>query len=182
MSEPQATASERRVDRVLDGLRRAGVVLGGTALVVIVAVMGWQVFGRYVLNSTPTWAEQLSILLISVITFLVTAVGVAENTHLSVDFLRDSLPKPVATALMVVRDVLILGFGALLAGHAAQLVVFNWATNLPLLDIPEGVRAIPPTVGGALMVAFAAVAVWRRVRGRPLPPLKPPESPSGEGD
>jgi TRAP-type C4-dicarboxylate transport system permease small subunit len=182
VSEPSATAWERRVDRALDLLRRAVAVVGGTALVVIVAVMGWQVFGRYVLNATPTWAEQLSILLISVITFLLTAVGVAENTHLSVDFIRDALPKPVVTLLKVVRDLLIVGFGALMAVQTYKLVLFNWSTNLPLLNVPEGLRAIPPAIGGALMVLFAGVAVWRRVRGRPLPPLKPPETPTGEGD
>ena len=53
MSEIEPNARERRVDRVLGLLRRAAAVTGGAALVVIVAVMGWQVFGRYVLNSTP---------------------------------------------------------------------------------------------------------------------------------
>jgi TRAP-type C4-dicarboxylate transport system permease small subunit len=178
----EPTPGERRVDAVLDVLRRAAAITGGAALVVIVAAMGWQVFGRYVLNSTPTWAEALSILLISFITFLLTAVGVAERTHLSVDFVRESMPRPVARLLEIVRDLLILGFGAVMAVQTWQLVQFNWRRNLPLLDIPEGVRSIPPAICGVLMVLFAAVMVWRRLRARPVPPLNAPEAPTGEGD
>ncbi|TVQ33419.1 MAG: TRAP transporter small permease [Geminicoccaceae bacterium] len=182
MSELEPTPSERRVDAVLGLLRRAAAITGGVALVVIVAAMGWQVFGRYVLNATPTWAEALAILLISFITFLLTAVGVAERTHLSVDFVREAMPTPIARALAIVRDLLILGFGAVMAVQAYQLVQFNWRRNLPLLDIPEGVRAIPPTICGVLMVVFAAVLVWRQLRSRPVPPLQAPEAPTGEGD
>jgi TRAP-type C4-dicarboxylate transport system permease small subunit len=180
--ELERTSRERRVDGALDLLRRAAAITGGVALAVIVAVMGWQVFGRYVLNSTPTWAEQLSILLIAYITFLLAAVGVAERTHLSVDFLLDNVPRPVRTVLEIVRDLLILGFGAAIAVQAWGLTQFNWRRNIPLLDVPEGLRSLPAAIGGTLMALFALVLVWRRVRGRPLPPLRAPETPTGEDD
>lgn len=182
MSELEPNAWERRVDRVLGLLRRAAAITGGAALVVIVAVMGWQVFGRYVLNSTPTWAEQLSILLIAYITFLLAAVGVGERTHLSVDILVDSLPPRARRVVELVRDLAILGFGAAVAVQAYGLVQFNWRRQIPLLDVPESLRALPAAVGGALMVVFAAVFISRRLRGRPQPDLKPPETPPGEGD
>ena len=33
-------------------------------LVLIIACVSYQVFGRYVLNNTPTWAESLALLLV----------------------------------------------------------------------------------------------------------------------
>jgi len=45
--------------RVLDYLVHLVVAAGGVALVLLVGVTGWQVWGRYVLNDTPTWAERL---------------------------------------------------------------------------------------------------------------------------
>ncbi len=182
MADLEPTALERRVDATLDVVRRVTALIGGLALVVIVAAMGWQVFGRYVLNATPTWAEALSILLISVITFLMTAVGVAERTHLAVDFVRETLPRAVARLMELVRDLLILGFGAVMAVQAWGLVQFNWSKTIPLLDVPEGLRAVPPAICGVLMVLFAGVFVWRRLRGRPQPTWKAPEAPLGEGD
>ncbi|MEO1092503.1 MAG: TRAP transporter small permease [Pseudomonadota bacterium] len=178
--EPGSTAGERFVDRALDLMRRAAAIVGGVALLVIVFAMGWQVFGRYVLNATPTWAEQLSLVLIVVITFLLAGVGVAENTHLSVTAIRDRLPKPLANALVVVRDLLMIGFGAAMAVQGYRLVQFGWSTNVPLLDIPDGVRSIPIVLCGGMMVLCAAVFVWRRLRGRPLPKLDPPETPGAD--
>jgi len=182
LSALEPNAWERRTDRFLGLLRRAAAITGGAALVVIVTVMGWQVFGRYVLNSTPTWAEQLSILLIAYITFLLAAVGVGERSHLSVDLLVDNLPPRARWCVELVRDLAILGFGAVVAVQAYGLVQFNWRREIPLLNVPEALRALPAAIGGALMVAFAAVFIWRRLRGRPQPDLRPPETPAGEGD
>lgn len=182
MSETEPNAWERRVDGALGLLRRVAAISGGAALVVIVGVMGWQVFGRYVLNSTPTWAEQLSILLIAYITFLLAAVGVAERTHLSVDILLDNLPAGPRRLVELIRDLAVLGFGAVVAVQAFGLVQFNTRRQIPLLGVPESLRALPAAIGGALIVLFAAVFIWRRLRGRPLPPWKPPETPPSEGD
>ena len=68
----------------LDRLKRLCVLVGSVALVVLVATFGWLVFGRYVLNQTPTWVEQLALLLICYITFLGAAIGIHEQSHLGV--------------------------------------------------------------------------------------------------
>src|SRR5262249_50048614 len=39
-------------------------------LLAIVVVVAWQVFGRYVLNDTPTWAESLALVLVLYVTML----------------------------------------------------------------------------------------------------------------
>jgi len=39
-------------------LARACMWLGILGLVAVICAVSWQVFGRYVLNNTPTWAEQ----------------------------------------------------------------------------------------------------------------------------
>ena len=44
--------------RILDVLAGVTIALAGTALVALVVMMGWLVFGRYVLNDTPTWIER----------------------------------------------------------------------------------------------------------------------------
>ena len=44
--------------------------------------VGWQVFGRYVLNDSPSWTEPASLLLMSWFILLGSAVGVREGVHL----------------------------------------------------------------------------------------------------
>lgn len=60
----------QRLEQVLDWVRSLCIFVSSIALVVLVTTFGWLVFGRYVLNVTPTWVEQLALLLICYIAFL----------------------------------------------------------------------------------------------------------------
>ena len=61
----------RKMDALFDLIARLCLILAGAALVVMTVIFAWLVFGRYVLNDTPTWVEQVSLLLLMVISFLV---------------------------------------------------------------------------------------------------------------
>ncbi|MEL6622077.1 MAG: TRAP transporter small permease, partial [Pseudomonadota bacterium] len=50
----------RIMDAAFDLICRLCMLLAGLALVVMTVIFAWLVFGRYVLNDTPTWAEQVS--------------------------------------------------------------------------------------------------------------------------
>ena len=56
--------------RLLDVLCHVSLVISGAAMVFLTVTFGWLVFGRYVLNSTPTWVEQVALLLVALIGFL----------------------------------------------------------------------------------------------------------------
>jgi TRAP-type C4-dicarboxylate transport system permease small subunit len=49
---------------VLDLAARLVIGLAGLALVLLLLITGWMVFGRYVLNDTPTWVEKAALLAI----------------------------------------------------------------------------------------------------------------------
>ena len=55
--------------------------LGIAGMIALICAVTWQVFGRYVLNDTPTWAESLALLLVLYVTMLGTAVGVRCRAH-----------------------------------------------------------------------------------------------------
>ncbi|WP_299046568.1 TRAP transporter small permease [uncultured Tateyamaria sp.] len=141
---------------VLDGIALLCKILTGTALVVLTVIFGWLVFGRYVLNATPTWVEQVALLLVMLIAFLGAAVGVHENTHLSVSILRSSVSKPVRFILLGVSDLAMAGFGGLMLWYGWQLTLFKWGSLIPLLQVPEGLRSLPLTIGGGLILLFSA--------------------------
>ena len=85
----------RIFDTVLDWLCGLSEWICGIALVVLTVIFGWLVYGRYVLNATPTWVEQVSLLLIVLIGFLGASVGVHRNTHLGVSYFRELSPAPL---------------------------------------------------------------------------------------
>jgi TRAP-type C4-dicarboxylate transport system permease small subunit len=161
---PQFGSFWDRLEVSLDRLKRVCVLIASVGLVVLVATFGWLVFGRYVLNQTPTWVEQLALLLVCYITFLGAAVGVHEQSHLGVTFLRDALPERAREGLLLLTDFCLAVFGGIMLVACLELFQFGWATLLPMLNIPESVRTASAVACGALMVVFAGSRLLLRIR------------------
>lgn len=139
----------------LNTLRALCILVASIAMVILIATFGWLVFGRYVLNVTPTWVEQLALLLICYIAFLGAAAGVKEDTHLGVSLFRDLLPVSLQKMLLIFIDAILAVFGVIMLLSGAELMEFGWATRLPMLDIPESFRTLAITSCGALVMLFA---------------------------
>ena len=129
--------------------------LAGIGLVILTVIFGWLVFGRYVLNSTPTWVEQVSLLLVVFIAFLGASAGIQEKTHLSVDVLTARLPRKVKAVVFAIGYLTMAGFGIFLAIYGFQLVQFKWGSSIPLIGWSEGIRVLPLFVGGMLIALFS---------------------------
>lgn len=138
-----------------DLLSRICMIVAGMALVAMTGIFAWLVFGRYVLNDTPTWVEQVSLLLVMVIAFLGSAVGVHQHTHLSVVLFRNIVPTKVRGIFVVVSDLLMATFGAMMFWYGWQLTAFKWKTLIPLIQWSEGLRSLPLTICGALLLLFS---------------------------
>lgn len=145
----------QRLEQVLDWVRSLCIFVSSIALVVLVTTFGWLVFGRYVLNVTPTWVEQLALLLICYIAFLGAAAGVRDDTHIGVALFRDMMPVTVQKVIMVAIDFLLAAFGAIMLIAGITLMKFGWDTALPMLEIPESFRTLAITSCGALICLFA---------------------------
>ncbi len=137
-------------------ISRVCMIMAGVALVVMTVIFAWLVYGRYVLNDTPTWAEQVSLLLIMVITFFGAAVGVNQNRHLSVVIFRSIVPDWIRIFFVVVSDILMLVFGGMMFWYGMQLTQFKWNTLIPLIQVSEGFRSLPLTICGLLIFLFSS--------------------------
>ncbi|MDY8108940.1 TRAP transporter small permease [Fulvimarina sp. 2208YS6-2-32] len=156
--EPPADPLPRGLARIvaaLDALASLLMAISGVMMVTLIAIFGWLVFGRYVLNNTPTWVEQAAILLIVWITFLGSSVGVWRSTHLSIDFVREALPEGPREILRVATDVGLVVFGGYMCWYGAVLALNNARRVMPMLGISEGWRGAPLSLCGALVVLFA---------------------------
>jgi len=163
--EAEPSREKTWFDRLLDAASRLALVIAGTSLVILTVIFGWLVFGRYVLNATPTWVEQVSLLLILVITFLGAAIGIHENTHLGVSFFREISPPPVRRLFTFVSHLILAVFGAVMLVQSWKLMVFKWGSEIPLIHVPEGLRALPITICGGLVLAFSIGHLVLMLRG-----------------
>jgi TRAP-type C4-dicarboxylate transport system permease small subunit len=145
------------LEKMLSLVSQICILVASVALVVLIATFGWLVFGRYVMNVTPTWVEQLALLLICYIAFLGAAAGVRENTHLGVTLFRDMLPVLGQKLLMIAIDLAMAAFGFIMLLAGIELMQFGWDTNLAMLNIPESFRTLAITSCGALVFLFAGI-------------------------
>ncbi len=167
MSDSSETPALLRViDTTYAVITRICLILAGTALVIMTAIFAWLVFGRYVLNDTPTWVEQVSLLLMMVISFFGAAVGVQQDTHLSVVLFRTMVPSWVRTIFVFLTDVIMAAFGAMMFWYGTELTLFKWKTLIPLIQWSEGLRSLPLTIAGVLIFLFSTGHLIRLLMGR----------------
>lgn len=167
MSEaPEPSAFLRGMDRTFDLLSRVCLIAAGTGLVVMTLLNGWLVFGRRVLNDTPTEVEPISLLLLMVIGFLGAAVGVRQDTHLSVVFFRSKVPSWMRTVFVFITDVTMACFGGFMFWYGLELTQHKWNTLIPLIQVSEGLRSLPLTICGALVFLFSTGHLIRLLLGK----------------
>jgi TRAP-type transport system small permease protein len=140
---------------ILDQFCRLVIIVAGAALVGLVAMMGWMVFGRYVLNDTPTWVERAATLSILCIALPVAAVGVRERFHLAVLGFREALPIGIQRWIAVGCDTVVGLFGLAMLVWSRELVDMVWTFKIPLLGISQGWTYVPLMVCGGLITLFA---------------------------
>ena len=147
--------------------RLAGIVatLASAGLVLMTAVIGWQVFARYVLNDSPTWSEAAALVIMAWFVLLAAAVGVYERFHLGFRLFVSLLPLPVKRAIFLLGQLLIMMFGAAMTFNGMALVDFTASHVIPTLGVSRSVAYWPFAICGTLIVLFAlanCVALVRR--------------------
>ncbi|MBC7769999.1 MAG: TRAP transporter small permease [Phycisphaerales bacterium] len=136
-------------------LARLTVLIAATSLCVLVAVLAWQVFGRYVLNDSPSWTEPVAMTLMSVAALFGAALAVRAESHFAFPTLVESAPAPIRAALKALSRLIALIFGTALAGFGGFLIIDSWDVPMAGAPFPEGVANIGLCGGGALIAIFA---------------------------
>jgi TRAP-type C4-dicarboxylate transport system permease small subunit len=95
-------------------LARAAMLVAVAGLWAIVALVAWQVFGRYVMNDTPTWAESLVLVLVLYVALIGAAVGVRDAGHIGMESLLVLVAAETRRRLELVIFALVGLFGAMM--------------------------------------------------------------------
>ena len=136
--------------RLCATIARTCLQLGVFGLMLLLAAVIWQVFGRYVLNNTPTWAESLALLLVLYVTMLGCAVGVRDAGHIGMELLGPLLPERLHL---------------LMAWNCAVMLQSVSGYKIPTLGISESYRYVPLVAAGLLIVLFSIEHIIALARG-----------------
>ncbi|AWJ85572.1 C4-dicarboxylate ABC transporter permease (plasmid) [Azospirillum sp. TSH58] len=166
-SPPQSAGLLTRVNA---RLARSGMCVAMVGLMAIVGVVFYQVFGRYVLNDSPTWAESLAIVLVLYVTLIGAAVGVRDAGHIGLESFLVMLPDVIRRKVEIVIYALVGVFGACMAYNGWVLGNSVAAYYIPNLHVSEAVRYIPLVLSGVLIVLFSIEHIVAIIRGEEVAP------------
>ena len=130
------------------------VRFGALGLVVMTAIVGWQVFGRFVLDSSPSWTEQASLVLMIWYVMFAAAAGVYEGFHIRIALIEERFGERARGLRRVVAGIVAL-MGLVLLLYGLQLCWQVRGNVIPSLGISRAVAYVPLPVSGLLMTIFA---------------------------
>ena len=128
--------------------------IGSLGLVAMTVIIGWQVFGRFVLNASPSWTEQASLILMIWYVMFAAAAGVYEGFHIRIALLEERLGARAAPVRRIVAAIVLL-LGVILLIYGAQLAWLVRANVVPSLGVSRAVAYVPLPTSGLLMALFA---------------------------
>jgi TRAP-type C4-dicarboxylate transport system permease small subunit len=149
---------------------KASLMLAVALLVVLILCVQWQVFGRYVLNDTPTWAENLALLLVLFVTAFGLAVGVRDAGHIGLESLVVLMPTQWQRRVEILIHGLVGLFGVLMVQGGWTWASAKWAEKKPMLPVPDGIDYVPLVIAGVLVTLFSIehmLALWRGQKVEP---------------
>ena len=154
-------------------LARWGLFFAVGGLFVIIAIVAFQVFGRYVLNASPTWSENLALVLILYVTLIGAAVGVRDAGHVGIESLLVLAPDAIRNHLEILIHVLVGAFGAFMVWNGWVLGTSVMPYKLANINLSEGWRYVPLVVSGALVLLFSIEHILAVLRHADVKPAWP---------
>ena len=124
-------------------------VLSGSALVLMTTIIIVQVFGRYVLNASPVWAEQAAMLILIWCVFFAAAAGVREGFHIRISIFVDYLPDNFRKLAHLASNIVVAVFGLSMVFYGSELAQSTWQ------HISRGFAYIPIAISGVLITLFS---------------------------
>ncbi len=134
----------------------------------MVLVGAWQVFSRFVLNSTPSWSEEIQIFGHIWLVFLAIPIAYRRGAHITVEAIRRVLAPWMNKALDLINELLWVGFAIATAYYSYRVSLVTGNSVSPGLEIPMSY----PYYGMILGSVYLLFVVVRRLTGELPPPIR----------
>ncbi len=169
-----------RIDTVVTTLDRwLGVLLDFMVISLaglLLLLLNWAVFARFVLNDSVSWGEELPAHLLAMLTFVGAAYLTRTNEHLGFDAVLRVMPAGMMRVVAAMNLVLMGAFGVMLAWYGGIAAASFGGRSLISVDLPMALFRGAMPFGGALIALFCSVRFLGLVTGRIDPLDLLPES------
>ena len=161
----------RRIVRAVAWLLRASLI---AAAAVMLACITTQVVMRYVFGQTPSWSEEVAILMFAWTTLGGLALGIHEGFHVRLTVALGPLPGAARVWAERGIDLIAAVFGACLVWSGLRFVEFTRGSVSAAIAYPiEMLHGMAP-IAGALVCLFAVVRAVAGAAGAGQAGASPP--------
>lgn len=140
------------------------------ALVAVIAIaMILQVFFRYVINSSLSWSEELSVWSLVWLVFIGSVVLIRNWEHINIPTFVNWLPLKMRPYFIIVAKGLSLTFLVTMTWLGFEMILYGFHADAPVLHLSTKWAKLSIPVGGAVMCLFTVgvllkdlIKLWRR--------------------
>jgi TRAP-type C4-dicarboxylate transport system permease small subunit len=150
----------------LGRLIRVTEALCAVLLIAMTAIITWQIIGRYVLNDTPKWSEQLAGVLMVYLTLLGGALAVHDHRHIALDYFYQHFSSRWQFRCRLLMLALMLAFSAIMLVYGVRMALLVQQWTIPTLNISQAVNYWSFPVAGLLMLVFFGLQLRALLRAR----------------
>lgn len=150
------------IDRFLNRLERALMILSGVLLGVMVFSVTWQVILRYGFKNANAWSEELARYSMVLIVMLTAPIGLRRGKHVRVDYFVEKFPKPVQKVIDVLMDILMFAYMVGLLVSSYMLISNPSKQYSPGLGIQMSTMYMAVALGSVLMMIFMLDTVYKK--------------------
>ncbi|MDY3007190.1 TRAP transporter small permease [Anaerococcus sp. AGMB00486] len=150
--------------KFLDNVMR---ILSAITLAVMLVLVLWQVFTRYILNNSATWTEELTAYLFAWSTLFGASLVVGERGHMNIPVVMDRRSPHTQKIVGIFAEVIIFLFSAIIlvyGGYSITKLAMGQMTSS--LSVPIGIFYIPIFVTGVINMIYAILNIKDIVDGK----------------
>ena len=129
-------------------------------LLAMVVIICYQVVMRFVFNDSPSWTEEVAILLMIWFGILSIPIGVKLHLHIGIEYLYNKFPPMGQYVISRLIYLLIAGFGLVMIVYGLELVDFMTMSTLPATKLPSAVEYAVIPASGVLLTFNALELLW----------------------
>jgi TRAP-type C4-dicarboxylate transport system permease small subunit len=138
-------------------------------VIVLAAVVFFQVFNRFILKAPLPWSEELAMLLFQWVVFLGAAVGVKRMSHFGIDLLVEKLPEKARHRLELIVPFAIGAIALTLIIEGIKLLKLTQFQLYTTMPISHAWATIAMPISGFLMILYLVqheIILWKGKKGR----------------
>jgi TRAP-type C4-dicarboxylate transport system permease small subunit len=121
-------------------------------LMAMVVIICYQVLLRFGFNRSPSWSEEIAIVLMIWFGILAIPIGVKHKLHIGIEYIFRMFPPRAQYRISLCIYLLIAVFGLMMIVYGIELTEFMTMSTLPATKISSAVEYVVLPISGTMLV------------------------------